>query len=103
MATPGLPLSPDGCSKTFDAAADGYGRGEGCFAVILQTAAYAESDGTYLIGAAVNQDGRSASFMAPNGLAQQKVIQCAMHPTSVAGIETHGTGTALGDPIEVGL
>jgi hypothetical protein len=60
-----------------------------------------------VIGAAVNQDGRSSSLTAPNGPSQQQVIRQALldagtEPSAMTGVEMHGTGTALGDPIEIG-
>lgn len=107
-------VSPsDNRSKPFDAAADGYGRGEGCGAVVLLDAAEAArrhqlrslSPLAVLRGTAVNQDGRSASLTAPNGPSQVAVINEALQDANlqaadVSYIETHGTGTKLGDPIE---
>lgn len=107
-------VSPsDNRSKPFDAAADGYGRGEGCGAVVLLSAAEAArrqglgslSPLAVLRGTAVNQDGRSASLTAPNGPSQVAVINEALQDANlqaadVSYIETHGTGTKLGDPIE---
>ena len=93
-------LSPDGQCKTFDGKADGYGRSEAVGAVNL-----ARTSGSMLklCGTSVNQDGRSASFMAPNGLSQQAVVRAAMQVQyRPYCVEVHGTGTALGDPIEVG-
>ncbi|MBM4057354.1 MAG: acyltransferase domain-containing protein, partial [Planctomycetes bacterium] len=104
-------LSIDGRCKTFDASADGYVRGEGCSAVALKRLSDATAaQGRVLAvvkGTAVNQDGRSASLTAPNGPSQEEVIATALQeaqvsPTDVEYVETHGTGTALGDPIEVG-
>ena len=103
-------LAPDGRCKTFDAAADGYVRGEGCGVVVLKrlTDALAEGDRILAVirGSAVNQDGRSGGLTAPNGPAQEAVIREALadagiEPASVGYVETHGTGTSLGDPIEV--
>lgn len=94
-------LSADGQCKTFDARADGYGRSEMCGGIVLEH----ESAIVTIGGSAVNQDGRSASFMAPNGPSQEEVVQAAMLDAQELGmdcIEAHGTGTALGDPIEVG-
>ncbi|KAH8749881.1 thiolase-like protein [Diaporthe sp. PMI_573] len=104
-------VSPsDNRSKPFDARADGYGRGEGCGALVLLSAAEAArrslgSPLAILGGTAVNQDGRSASLTAPNGPSQEAVIRQALEdaqlgPADVSYIETHGTGTKLGDPIE---
>ena len=102
-------LSEDGRCKTFDASANGYVRGEGCGSATLSLL-----DGgidlkpvVVLKGSAVNQDGRSSSQTAPHGPSQQAVIMTALseaelEPQSVSCMETHGTGTALGDPIEVG-
>ena len=101
-------LSPDGRCKTLDAAADGYGRSE---AVLLLHLRDGPADGAaetiLLLGSAVNQDGRSSSLTAPNGPAQQAVVRAALAAAeapewSVGGVQLHGTGTALGDPIEVG-
>lgn len=103
-------LSPDGRCKTFDASADGYVRGEGCGVVILKRLSDALCDGDNILalirGSAVNQDGRSNGLTAPNGLAQQDVIRQALAdaqiaPHQVGYIEAHGTGTPLGDPIEI--
>ena len=105
-------LSADGRCRTFDASASGYVRSEGCGAVVLRRVDASElhSQGRCLgiVRAAVmNQDGRSASFTAPNGPSQEAVISTALHEggvpaEAVSFFETHGTGTALGDPIEVG-
>ena len=103
-------LAPDGRCKTFDAAADGYVRGEGCGVVVLKSLDDALRDGDSVLavirGSAVNQDGRSSGLTVPNGLAQQAVIRAALADAGVEGervsyVEAHGTGTALGDPIEV--
>ncbi|MCP4397919.1 MAG: acyltransferase domain-containing protein, partial [bacterium] len=103
-------ISPDGRCKTFDASANGYGRGEGCGVLVLKRLSDARADGDRVLalvrGSSVNHDGLSSSFTAPNGIAQQEVIRQALHnaglsPEQVQYIETHGTGTALGDPIEV--
>jgi acyl transferase domain-containing protein/SAM-dependent methyltransferase len=103
-------LAPDGRCKTFDAAADGYVRGEGCGVVVLKTLSAAEADGNRILavirGSAVNQDGRSGGLTAPNGPAQEAVIRAALAaagvaPHEVSYLEAHGTGTSLGDPIEV--
>jgi acyl transferase domain-containing protein/SAM-dependent methyltransferase len=103
-------LAPDGRCKTFDAGADGYVRGEGCGVVILKTLSAAQADGNRILavirGSAVNQDGRSGGLTAPNGPAQETVIRAALAaagvaPHEVGYLEAHGTGTSLGDPIEV--
>ncbi|CDK98842.1 conserved protein of unknown function containing polyketide synthase/Fatty acid synthase domain [Magnetospirillum gryphiswaldense MSR-1 v2] len=101
-------LSPDGRCKSFGAAADGYGRGEGVVMVLLKRLAEAERDGDrilgVLIGGAENHGGRAGSLTAPSVTAQAELIQAAMagiDPLSLSYIETHGTGTALGDPVEL--
>jgi acyl transferase domain-containing protein len=103
-------LAPDGRCKTFDARADGYVRGEGCGVVLLKTLSQARTDGSRILavirGSAVNQDGRSGGLTAPNGPAQEAVIREALAaagvaPQEVSYLEAHGTGTSLGDPIEV--
>ncbi len=103
-------MAADGRCKTFDAAADGYVRGEGCGILVLKRLADAQRDGdpilAVILGSAVNQDGRSNGLTAPNALAQQAVIREALadagvRPEQVSYIEAQGTGTPLGDPIEV--
>jgi amino acid adenylation domain-containing protein len=103
-------LSPDGRCKTFDAGADGYVRGEGCGIVVLKRLSDALRDGDRIAavikGSAVNQDGRTNGLTAPNGVSQQRVLRSALTragvaPGAVHYIEAHGTGTALGDPIEM--
>ena len=103
-------LARDGRCKTFDAAADGYSRGEGCGALVLKRLEDAQRDGdaihAVILGSAINQDGKSAGLTAPSGRAQQQVIRTALSragvaPSEVGLIEAHGTGTQLGDPIEV--
>ncbi len=103
-------LSPDGRCKTFDTAANGIVRGEGCGAVVLKRLSVAESDGDRVLavirGTAVNQDGRSGGITAPNGPAQEAVIREALlrsgvDPAEIGYVESHGTGTMLGDPIEI--
>jgi acyl transferase domain-containing protein len=104
-------LAPDGICKTFDAAANGYVRGEGCGAVVLKRLSRALGDGdrVYAVirGSAVNQDGPSSGLTVPNGPAQQAVVARALRmggiePQDVTYIEAHGTGTPIGDPIELG-
>ena len=103
-------ISSGGYCKTFDANADGYVRGEGCGIIVLKRLEDAKKDGDSIYavirGSAVNQDGRSNGITAPNGLAQQAVIREALanakvEPRQINYIEAHGTGTPLGDPIEV--
>lgn len=103
-------LAPDNRCKTFDAAADGYVRGEGCGVILLKRLADALRDGDQILalvrGSAVNHDGYSNGLTAPNGPAQEAVIRQALDkagvtPGQIQYVETHGTGTALGDPIEV--
>jgi acyl transferase domain-containing protein/acyl-CoA synthetase (AMP-forming)/AMP-acid ligase II/acyl carrier protein/SAM-dependent methyltransferase len=103
-------MARDSRCKTFDAAADGYVRGEGAGVVVLKRLADALEDGDRIValvrGSAISQDGRSNGLTAPNGLAQEAVIRQALSnaevdPTTVTYVEAHGTGTPLGDPIEV--
>ncbi len=102
-------LARDGRCKTFDARADGYVRGEGCGIVLLKRLSDALVDGDRILalirGSAVNQDGRSNGLTAPSVLAQQEVLRSALEnagldPSAISYIEAHGTGTAIGDPIE---
>eukprot|EP00883_Tetradesmus_obliquus_P011533 jgi/Sobl393_1/4315/SZX67650.1 len=99
-------LAPDGRCKTMDAAADGYVRAEASAMMLLGVGTAANALAV-LSGAAVNQDGRSSSLTAPNGPAQQEVLRAALAdagltPAYISGLQMHGTGTALGDPIEIG-
>ena len=105
-----MAMAPDGRCKPFSGEADGFVRGEGCGVVVLKRLGDALAAGDTIMavirGSAVNQDGRSSSLTAPNGLAQEQVVRRALTdagvaPARVGFVETHGTGTALGDPIEV--
>ncbi|MGV0636317.1 type I polyketide synthase, partial [Mycolicibacillus trivialis] len=102
-------LSPRGHCHSFDAGADGFVRGEGAGVVVLKRLTDAVADGDRVLavvrGSAVNSDGRSNGLTAPNAPAQRDVLNRALQgaevrPETVGYIETHGTGTALGDPIE---
>jgi acyl transferase domain-containing protein len=110
IAGKGNMLSRDGRCKTFDASADGYVRGEGCGIVVLKrlSDAIAQRDHIYAVirGSATNHDGRSNGLSAPSARAQEEVIRSALSdakisPEEVHYIEAHGTGTYLGDPIEM--
>jgi acyl transferase domain-containing protein/D-arabinose 1-dehydrogenase-like Zn-dependent alcohol dehydrogenase/acyl carrier protein len=103
-------LSPNGRCATFDEKADGFCRAEGSCMVVLKRLKEAETDGNpiqaLMHGSATNQDGRSNSLTAPNGPSQQMCITDALAmggvaPNIVSYLECHGTGTSLGDPIEV--
>ncbi|MBW4457032.1 MAG: SDR family NAD(P)-dependent oxidoreductase [Nostoc indistinguendum CM1-VF10] len=103
-------LAPDGRCKTFDARANGYVRGEGAGVVVLKPLSQAQADGDSIYavvrGSAINQDGRSNGLTAPNPRAQESVLreayrQAGVAPSQVQYIEAHGTGTILGDPIEM--
>ncbi|GFE69987.1 type I polyketide synthase [Chroococcus sp. FPU101] len=103
-------MASDGRCKTFDASADGYVRGEGCGVVILKRLEDALRDGdniqAMIRGTAINQDGLTNGLTAPNGISQQAVIRQALQnadvlPSDITYVETHGTGTVLGDPIEI--
>ena len=103
MAIAGM-TSIAGRCHTFDSRADGFCRGEGCSAVVVCRGA---DRLVVMRGSAVRQDGRSASLTAPNGQAQQGLLRGALQDASVQARaislnEAHGTGTALGDPIEAG-
>jgi phthiocerol/phenolphthiocerol synthesis type-I polyketide synthase A len=103
-------LAPDGRCKTFDADANGYVRGEGCGVVVLKRLGDALRDGDSVLavvrGSAVNQDGPSSGQTVPSGPAQQALMRAALAasrlgPADIDYLEAHGTGTALGDPIEL--
>ena len=103
-------LSPEGQCKTFDASADGYVRGEGCGVVVLKRLSDAERDGdriwAVIKGAAVNHGGDSVGLTVPNPPALKQVMETALSdagvlPQDVDFLEAHGTGTAVGDPLEL--
>ncbi|SCE73393.1 SDR family NAD(P)-dependent oxidoreductase [Micromonospora tulbaghiae] len=103
-------LSPDGRCKVFDESADGYVRGEGAGAIVLKPLdrALADGDHVYAVvkGTAVNHGGRATSLTAPNPAAQARVIvqahrDAGVHPSALTYLEAHGTGTGLGDPVEI--
>lgn len=102
-------LARDGRCKPFDAAADGYVRSEGCGLIVLKRLGDAQRDGDKILavirGSAVLHDGRTSGLTVPSGPAQQATIRQALassgvSPSAVSYVETHGTGTELGDPIE---
>ncbi len=104
-------LSPDGRCKTFDESANGFVRSEGCGIVVLKrlSDAIANRDNirAVLLGSATNQDGRTSSITTPSSLSQQAVIKQALvnsriEANQISYLETHGTGTSLGDAIELG-
>ena len=110
MLTQTQALAPDGRCKSFDARANGFVRGEGCGTVVLKRLSDAERDGdniwALIRGSAVNQDGRSTGLTTPNVRSQQSLLRQALasarvSPAQLSFIEAHGTGTSLGDPIEV--
>ncbi|MGI9430247.1 MAG: type I polyketide synthase, partial [Bythopirellula sp.] len=103
-------LSPQGHSRAFDASADGYLRGEGCGVVALRRLSDAQRDGDPVLAviraSAVGHNGASSGLTAPNPQAQEKVIRQALDragvdPRDIDYLEAHGTGTELGDPIEI--
>lgn len=102
--------APDGRCKSFDAEADGYGRGEGAAVVVLKRLTDAVRDGDRVIavvrGGAVAQDGRTVGIMSPNGAAQEDLFRhtcrtSGIDPATVEFVEAHGTGTPTGDPVEL--
>ena len=104
-------LSPDGRCKTFDSSANGFVKGEGCGVVVLKRLSDAVRDGDNILalirGSAINHNGSSSSLIAPNGVAQQAVIRQALasgnvRPESIDYVEVQGTGTSVGESIEVG-
>ncbi|MEM1168619.1 MAG: beta-ketoacyl synthase N-terminal-like domain-containing protein [Cyanobacteria bacterium P01_H01_bin.35] len=106
----GKALAPDSRCKTFDASADGYARGEGCGMIVVKRLRDAIADGDRILalvrGSAINHDGPSSGLTVPNQQAQKKVILQALKnakldPLDVGYVECHGTGTSLGDPLEV--
>ncbi len=103
-------LANDGLCKTFDDKADGIGRGDGVGLVVLKRLSDALQAGdpicAVIKGSAANHDGRSSGLTVPSERAQEAVLKAALadaalSPSQVGYIEAHGTGTALGDPIEV--
>jgi acyl transferase domain-containing protein/NADPH:quinone reductase-like Zn-dependent oxidoreductase/acyl carrier protein len=103
-------LAPDGRCKTFDAAADGYARGEGAGIIVLKplAAAQADRDRIYAVirASGANQDGRTSGITVPNPVAQahlarRVIAQSGIDPADVGFVEAHGTGTAVGDPLEM--
>lgn len=103
-------LSPDGKTKAFDELADGVGQGEGVVAIVIKYLhdAIENNDNIYAVikSAAINQDGKSIGITAPNPTAQTEVIiqawnKAGINPKTISYIETHGTGTKLGDPTEI--
>jgi iturin family lipopeptide synthetase A len=102
--------SNDGKTRTFDSMASGTGIGEGVLCILMKPLhkALQDKDPVYAVvkGGAMNQDGKSIGLTAPNGKAQQEVLKKAwinaeINPEHLQYIEVHGTGTELGDPIEV--
>jgi microcystin synthetase protein McyG len=104
-------LAGDGRCKTFSQSADGFVRSEGCGMLVLKRLSDAQADSDRILGvirgSAINHDGRSSGLTAPNGPSQEAVIEAALaqaglQPEDLDYIETHGTGTVLGDAIELG-
>ena len=105
-------LALDGRCKTLSPSADGYARADACGIMLMlptESVAAGATDSVLaaVAGTAVNQDGRSSTLTAPNGPAQQEVLRAALAssrvlPADLAALQMHGTGTSLGDPIEVG-
>ncbi|MCB2360141.1 SDR family NAD(P)-dependent oxidoreductase [Clostridium estertheticum] len=110
MASKTAMLSPEGKCKTFDNDADGIVVGEGVGALILKRADKAIEDGDHIYGiikgTAVNQDGKTKGITAPSMLSQKALLieaynETSINPETISYIEAHGTGTKLGDPIEI--
>lgn len=102
--------STDGYTRSFDDASNGFGEGEGAITILLKPLSRALKDRDHIYsvikGSAINQDGASMGVTAPNPAAQEELLlkawkDAGIQPESLLGIETHGTGTKLGDPIEV--
>ncbi|WP_175478804.1 type I polyketide synthase [Rubrimonas cliftonensis] len=102
-------LSPTGLCKPFDARADGYVRAEGAVAFVIEARETAEAEGRlprgFVVGAAVNSDGRQGALSVPNGERQADLMRkvyadAGASADDLAFVEAHGTGTAVGDPIE---
>lgn len=102
--------SKDGKTRVFDVNANGYGLGEGSIGIIIKSyqSAIRDSNSIYAVikGSAINQDGRSLSITAPNPISQRDVIikawkRAGINPEKISYIETHGTATKIGDPIEI--
>ncbi len=103
-------LAADGRSHVFDAAGDGFGRGEGCGIVLLKRLSQALADGdsihAVIRGSAMNSDGHTSGITAPSRTAQEMVLRTALQrarvqPVEIDFVEAHGTGTPLGDPVEL--
>ncbi len=103
-------LSVDGQCRSFGAGGNGFVPGEGVGAVLLKPLSKAEADGDQIYGvikgSAINHGGKTNGYTVPNPQAQAELIGMALkaaqvHPRSISYIEAHGTGTALGDPIEI--
>ncbi len=103
-------LSPDGHTKAFDASADGFARGEGCGMVVLKRLVDAQGDNDKILGvirsSVVNNDGPSGGLVVPNVAAQERLLRSALQRAclradQVSYLEAHGTGTIIGDPLEL--
>ncbi len=102
-------LSPECRTRSFDAAGNGYARGEGAVSLLLKKRVQAEADGDHiyglLTGSAISHGGRANWLTAPNTIGQEQLILTAwrragVDPRTIGYIEAHGTGTSIGDPIE---
>lgn len=103
-------LSHKGRCFTYNQTADGYARGESTASHCIKNEPYDQKEKGHwamMAGSQVNQDGRSASLTAPNGPSQERcnaavIKECGLTPPEIDSTECHGTGTSLGDPIEIG-